>query len=200
MLVTRDRLPHPCARACHGIPLNSVLPASATLRQIGKCPVGPAKASQWPTVPQRLAVSRRPEMSGLPSGSWRPAVFRRPPVPSVVTPRPGGRGICFSSAHAPHASLIFSTLRTLCPARKPQPTHCHRLTHSLLVAKVITRAFPIGSRFFRRFVAPERNVTPLFACACALFRKNTRGGGMQYLNSNLSRARHPIPSYNEALC
>ncbi len=174
MLVTKDRLLYLCAPACHNVPLTTLLPASANPRHINEWPAGPAKASQRSTVSQRQALPEQPTVSG------RPTAFRRPLIPqqpSVVVPRPEDRGICFSSARGPQASLGFNTLRTLFPARKPQPKQFQRLTNSSLFAKDITRAFPASYPLFPRFAAPERNATTVFSCSCTLFRKNTRGRG-----------------------
>ncbi len=189
MVVTKSRLTHLCARACHNVPLTTLLPALATLRQIGKCPAGPAKPSQRPTLPHRLAASGRSAGSGRlavsgratvsepPTVPGRPTAFGRPPMPqpNVVIPRPEGRGICSSSAHDPHASPVFNTLQTLFRARGPQPKQLHRLTHSWLFAKDITIAFPTSYQLPGRSAAPERNITAFFSSACTLFCKNTGG-------------------------
>ncbi len=97
------------------------------------------------------------------------------PPREVVIPRPEGRGICFSSAREPFASLVFSNLRARFFAQKPQPPHNHSLAHYSLSANNITALFPATSALLRRPRAPERKSTPVFSIACTLFCKNTGG-------------------------
>ena len=98
------------------------------------------------------------------------------PRREVVIPRPGGRGICFSSAPEHNPPLVFNNLRAIFLAKEPQPPHCQSVAHSSILAKNITAIFPTTSILSHRSSAPERNATPVLSFFCELFRK-TEGGG-----------------------
>lgn len=66
---------------------------------------------------------------------------------------------------------VFNRLRTLLPAQKLQHPYFHSVPHSLKLTANITPAFPATSPLFIRSLAQERKSTPLFSCACALFRE-----------------------------
>ena len=74
--------------------------------------------------------------------------------------------------------FIFSNLRTLFPARNPQPSRFHALAHSLTQDKNLTLAFPVTSKLFLRSLAQERKSTPLLSRACARFCRNGGSGQM----------------------
>jgi len=97
------------------------------------------------------------------------------PLREVVIPRPEGRGICFSSESSADAPPVFSSLRVLFPAQRLQPTPNHSVARSSLRRKSLTLIFPMSSTLREHSSAPERNSTPLFSSACALFRKTHRG-------------------------
>jgi len=69
------------------------------------------------------------------------------------------------------APFVSSDLRTLFPPRNLQPTPFHALAHSFAQRKNITLPFPVTSALFVRSLAPERKLSLLFSCACALFRE-----------------------------
>jgi hypothetical protein len=66
-------------------------------------------------------------------------------------------------------------LRTLFPAQKVQAPYFQLLPHSLKSAQNITPPFTATYALFARSWAQERESTPLFSSACALFCKNLRG-------------------------
>jgi hypothetical protein len=91
-----------------------------------------------------------------------PAPARRP-VGSPQTLRPSTN---FGDIRK-NAPFIFSTLRTLFLARKPQTSRLHPVAHSFASAKNITPAFPFTSALFLCSFAQERKSTPLLSFACA---------------------------------
>ena len=69
------------------------------------------------------------------------------------------------------APFVSSSLRTLFPAPNLQPSSFHALAHSFAHRKNITLSFPVTSAPFVRSLARVQHSTPLFSCACALFRE-----------------------------
>jgi len=90
---------------------------------------------------------------------------------------PEAEGSAFSSAHEPSAPRIPSYLQNVLPARIPKCPAFSQL-HSLRPRSKVTPAFPVTSTLLVRSLAPERKLTRLLSCSCALFRKNTRGRGV----------------------
>jgi hypothetical protein len=69
------------------------------------------------------------------------------------------------------APFVSSSLHTLFVASNLQPFLFHALPHSFAQRKNITLPFPVTSALFVRSLAPERKLSLLFSCACALFRE-----------------------------
>src|SRR5579862_5306299 len=85
--------------------------------------------------------------------------------------------------------FLLSDLRTLFPARNPQPSRFHALAHSFTQDKKLTLVFPVTSPLFVRSIAQERKSTPVFSIACALFCRNT-GEGVGVAGVRPSPNRH----------
>src|SRR5580704_3554432 len=99
------------------------------------------------------------------------------PIPAIFSQiRRQGRAINISSMHEQNAPRVFSSLRTLFHAPRPEPPRIQSVTNPSLHIKSTTLAFPVTSELLARVSAPERKSTPLFSIACALFYKNTGGG------------------------
>jgi len=165
MFVTTDRFLQVCARARRPVPFCTSVPVPAISSQIRQRRTG------HPAAPQQALV--------IVKGS---AAIKG----SVVIPRPEGRGICFSSARQQSAPRVFSSLCTLSYPLGPEPTHIQSVTNPLLRAKSTTLAFPVTSELLAHSSAPERKSTPLFSIACALFCKNTGGGGLSIFRNSHS--------------
>jgi hypothetical protein len=87
---------------------------------------------------------------------------------------------------------VFNRLRTLLAARKLQHLYFHASPHSLKNGQNITPAFPITPALSPRSCAQEKESTPLFSCAHALFGKTTGGRGE---GRKSQVGRKPAPLY-----